>query len=299
MACVMTRAKAITSFENYQILKTSRKPHYPPTQISFHKQPVGLGNTRLTLKKKKMRHFVSCCCLKAEFPSTTWWKEKSAGIALEIAKALILWIAGRLYKKCVFITSPPFAKDDLIQLKVNGDLISGAVEKIGYTKTYIRGVDGYMNSVPNAEVDSKNIKHLTLVTKVSNVKADAEKAPKKEGDGILDGQGDAGEDSKKDVDTEFKLWGVTLSVQIGFESCEKMNKRIKAIGDFITSNDHVKERKHITVFFEAFLPDKKAFKVSVSFFVDAHENMNNYSDIQGYFQMKLEELATLTVNEIN
>ncbi|XP_026421451.1 uncharacterized protein LOC113317531 [Papaver somniferum] len=187
----------------------------------------------------------------------------------------------------------------MIQLKVNGDLICGAVEKIGYTKTYIRGVDGHMYSVPNAEVDSKNIKHLTLVTKVSNVKADAEKVTKKEGDAILNGQGDARNAPKKDVDTELKLWGVTLSVQISFESYEKMNKKIKAIRDFITSNDHVKAHKHITVFIEAFLPDKKAFKVSMGFFVDAHKNINDYSDIQGYFQMKLEELVTLTVNEIS
>ncbi|RZC81060.1 hypothetical protein C5167_043634 [Papaver somniferum] len=286
MACVMTRAKAITSFENYQILKTSRKPHYPPTQISFHKQPVGLGNTRLTLKKKKTRHLYPVVVSKLNFPLQHGGKKN-------------LLIAGRLYKKCVFIASPPFAKDDMIQLKVNGDLICGAVEKIGYTKTYIRGVDGHMYSVPNAEVDSKNIKHLTLVTKVSNVKADAEKVTKKEGDAILNGQGDARNAPKKDVDTELKLWGVTLSVQISFESYEKMNKKIKAIRDFITSNDHVKAHKHITVFIEAFLPDKKAFKVSMGFFVDAHKNINDYSDIQGYFQMKLEELVTLTVNEIS
>ncbi|KAI3990253.1 hypothetical protein MKX01_037592, partial [Papaver californicum] len=67
--------------------------------------------------------------------------------------------------------------------------------KIGGTKTYIREVDGFLDCLPNVEVDAKNIKILNLVhtVKGSNMEGIFGKSKNMEVD--------SGKASKEEVDT--------------------------------------------------------------------------------------------------
>ncbi|MCL7037865.1 hypothetical protein MKW94_022167, partial [Papaver nudicaule] len=210
-------------------------------------------------------------------------------------------ICGWLYKKHLFLTNLPFAKGDLVQLKVDGNLICGLVEEVGGTKISIRGADdGFLNYVPNSEVDAKFVKILNLVTVVKapsvqvvsadakNAGVDTEKDPKKkahDSSNVLKGKNT----SEDQVGAELRLWGITINMELTFESYNLMNEKITKIREFLTSDSLVREHELIMVSFESYLPDKKAFKILVGFFVEAQKNIKEYSDIKAYFLMKLVE----------